>query len=59
MKASDVTLIQEAAAKAGRHVVEGFMVAYHPQWKQVRDWIDQGEIGTIKRIDGCFTYFLD
>ncbi|WP_370232487.1 Gfo/Idh/MocA family protein [Cognatishimia sp.] len=35
------------------------MVAYHPQWKQVRDWIDQGEIGTIKRIDGCFTYFLD
>lgn len=59
MNAEDINRITFAAQAAERMAVEGFMVAYHPQWDQVRKWIADGMIGKIQRIEGCFTYFLD
>ncbi|NRB05784.1 MAG: Gfo/Idh/MocA family oxidoreductase [Rhodobacteraceae bacterium] len=59
MKAEEVAKIADAATEAQCHAMEGFMVAYHPQWEHVRSWIASGAIGDIKHIEGCFTYFLD
>ena len=33
------------------------MVYYHPQWKKVKELILNGEIGELKHVQGCFTYF--
>ena len=59
MAADEVLQIQTAARETGKSAVEGFMVAYHPQWDQVRAWIADGKIGRIQRIEGYFTYYLD
>lgn len=59
MTADEIARIQAAEQATGRKAVEGFMVAHHPQWQQVRDWIAEGAIGKIQRIEGVFTYFLN
>jgi len=38
-------------------VSEAFMVTYHPQWLKVRELIAEGAIGTLKYVQGAFTYF--
>ncbi len=39
-------------------ISEAFMVIYHPQWLKVRELIRSGAIGTLKHVQGAFTYFL-
>ena len=38
-------------------VCEAFMVVYHPQWIKVRDLIASGAIGTLRHVQGAFTYY--
>lgn len=38
-------------------ISEAFMVIYHPQWLKVRDLVRSGAIGTLKYVQGAFTYF--
>jgi predicted dehydrogenase len=33
------------------------MVTYHPQWIKVRDLVASGAIGTLRYVQGAFTYF--
>ncbi len=57
LKADDILEVQ-AAAKANNVIVaEAFMVHYHPQWKQVRDWLEQGAIGRLRHIHSAFSYY--
>ena len=39
-------------------VSEAFMVKSHPQWVKVKSLIDAGEIGTLKSVNGFFSYNL-
>ena len=43
--------------KSNKIFSEAFMVYYHPQWKKVKELILNGEIGELKHVQGCFTYF--
>ena len=36
---------------------EAFMVRSHPQWLRMRALIDQGRIGQLRTVMGCFSYF--
>lgn len=38
-------------------VCEAFMVIYHPQWIKVKELIADGAIGTLKHVQGAFTYY--
>ncbi|MCX7302719.1 MAG: Gfo/Idh/MocA family oxidoreductase [Hyphomicrobiales bacterium] len=38
-------------------VCEAFMVTYHPQWLKVRELVASGAIGTLRHVQGAFTYF--
>ncbi len=38
-------------------ICEAFMVTYHPQWIKVRELVQSGAIGTLKYVQGAFTYF--
>lgn len=52
--------IDRLIAARDRHQVvisEAFMVYYHPQWAKVRELIASGQIGRLRMVQGCFTYF--
>ncbi len=38
-------------------ISEAFMVTYHPQWLKVRELIRGGAIGTLRHVQGAFTYY--
>ncbi len=47
-------------AAAGRvHVMEAFMVRFHPQWLRARELVRQGYIGTPRVVQALFSYFND
>lgn len=57
LNAGAIRAVQAAAAANGVVIVEAFMVHYHPQWQQVRDWLDQGAIGRLRYIQSAFSYY--
>lgn len=36
---------------------EAFMVRSHPQWLRMRTLIEQGSVGKLRSVMGCFSYF--
>lgn len=57
LKAEDIDTVIAARDGAGVTVSEAFMVTYHPQWLKVRDLIAGGAIGTLRMVQGAFSYF--
>lgn len=57
LKADDIDPVIAARDAAGVIVSEAFMVTYHPQWLKVRDLIAAGAIGTLRMVQGAFSYF--
>ena len=50
-------LVAEAKRHPELKVVEAFMYRHHPQWVMARDLVRQGDIGTLRAVQTCFTYF--
>lgn len=40
-------------------VMESFMHRFHPQWQQVKQWINDGKIGALRSVSAQFCYFND
>ncbi len=57
LKADDILPLIKLRDERKVIVSEGFMVTYHPQWLKVRELIAEGAIGTLKYVQGAFTYF--
>ena len=57
LKAEDIAPVIEARDAAGVVVAEAFMVTYHPQWHKVRELVAGGAIGTLRMVQGAFSYF--
>ena len=47
----------EARERNGVLISEAFMVTYAPVWRKVRELLNGGAIGTLKQVQGCFSYF--
>jgi predicted dehydrogenase len=47
--------LREVAGKV--HIMEAFMVRFHPQWIQVRDRVKAGELGDVRSVQTYFSYF--
>jgi predicted dehydrogenase len=41
------------------HVMEAFMVRFHPQWLHARELVRSGRIGTLRAVQVIFSYFND
>ena len=57
LRAGDIDQLIEARDRTGLVASEAFMVTYHPQWLKVRALISSGAIGTLRHIQGSFSYF--
>lgn len=57
LKASEIDELIAARERNKVVISEAFMVTYHPQWMKVRDLVRNGAIGTLRHVQGAFTYF--
>lgn len=59
MQADDIDRLIAAERDYNVKIAEAFMVSYHPQWAKVRELIETGAIGQLRRVEGAFCYFND
>lgn len=57
LHASEIEQLVRARDSNKVLIAEAFMVYYHPQWIKVRELIATGAIGTLRHVQGAFTYF--
>ncbi len=34
------------------------MIVHHPQWHRAKEWLEAGEIGTLRHVDAAFSFHL-
>ncbi len=56
LDANEARMLIEARDSAGVLIQEAFMVRYHPQWLRVRELVRGGRIGTLRSVQGFFSY---
>jgi xylose dehydrogenase (NAD/NADP) len=49
----------DAADRAGRLLMEGFMYRHHPQTKKLKQLVDDGAIGELRLVRSQFSFTLD
>lgn len=57
LKAEEIDALIAARDRNGVIVSEAFMVAYAPVWAKVKELLASGAIGSLKHVQGAFTYF--
>ena len=55
LTAKEAEQLREVADKV--HIMEAFMVRFHPQWLAVRERVRSGELGEVRSIHTYFSYF--
>ena len=54
MNASEAAQLREVAGKV--HIMEAFMVRFHPQWLRARELVRSGELGDLRTVQVAFSY---
>lgn len=57
LTAAEAEQVRSAAAKV--HIMEAFMVRFHPQWLRVRELVKSGSIGEPRAVQVFFSYYND
>jgi predicted dehydrogenase len=55
LTSAEAEQLRSVAGKA--HIMEAFMVRFHPQWLRVRELVRDGRIGTPRVVQMLFSYF--
>jgi len=53
----DIKTLIKLRDKTGLTVSEAFMVRYHPQWITAQKAVKEGRIGSLRNIQGFFSYY--
>jgi predicted dehydrogenase len=56
LTAAEAETLVEARDRAGVLIQEAFMIRHHPQWIRARELVRGGRIGTLRAIQGFFSY---
>ncbi|SHG99843.1 Gfo/Idh/MocA family protein [Marivita hallyeonensis] len=56
MRADEIDGLIALRDRTGLVAAEAYMIVHHPQWHQVRDWLQTGAIGDLRRVSATFTY---
>jgi predicted dehydrogenase len=57
LKADEIDQLIAARDRNRVLITEAYMVTYTPVWRKVRSLLAEGAIGTLKHVQGAFTYF--
>ena len=55
LNANQAAQLREVAGQVC--IMEAFMVRFHPQWARVRELVRAGELGEVRAVQSCFSYF--
>jgi len=55
MNANEAEQLREVAGKV--HIMEAFMVRFHPQWLRARELVRSGALGELRTVQAFFSYF--
>ena len=55
MNAKEAEQLREVASKV--HIMEAFMVRFHPQWQRARELVRSGALGELRTVQAFFSYF--
>ena len=55
LDAEQAAQLREVATQV--HIMEAFMVRFHPQWQHVRERVRCGDLGPVRTIQTWFSYF--
>lgn len=55
MNAREAAQIREVAGQV--HIMEAFMVRFHPQWLKARELVQSGALGDLRVVQAFFSYF--
>lgn len=56
MRAGEIDALIALRDRTGLQAAEAYMIVHHPQWQQVRDWVQGGVIGRLLRVNAAFSY---
>jgi len=56
MNAGQARAIAATAASCGRHVMEAYMIRFHPQWRRARALLESGRLGEPRAVQVWFSY---
>jgi predicted dehydrogenase len=56
LSAEEAKLLLAARDRTGKLIQEAFMVRCHPQWLRARELVRSGAIGTLRVVQGSFSY---
>ena len=57
MSVAEAEILLAVRAQTGVRIGEAFMIRSYPQWLRLRELLDEGRIGEIRSVMGCFSYF--
>jgi len=55
MTAQQAEQLREVAGQV--HIMEAFMVRFHPQWQRARELVRSGALGELRTVQAFFSYF--
>jgi predicted dehydrogenase len=59
MQADEIDALIAARDKTGLIAAEAYMIVHHPQWQRAKEWVEAGEIGTLRHVDAQFSFYQD
>jgi len=57
LSAEEAAQLRSVAGKV--HIMEAFMVRFHPQWLRARELVRSGRIGELRAVQVFFSYYND
>ncbi|NGM46522.1 Gfo/Idh/MocA family oxidoreductase [Rhodobacter sp. SGA-6-6] len=58
LKAEEIDAIIAERDRTGLLAAEAYMIVHHPQWQRAKEWLQAGEIGTLRHVDAAFSFNL-
>jgi predicted dehydrogenase len=55
LNANEAAALREVAGQV--HIMEAFMVRFHPQWLKAREMVRNGSLGELRTVQALFSYF--
>ena len=55
LNANEAAALREVAGQV--HIMEAFMVRFHPQWIKARELVRNGSLGELRTVQAFFSYF--